>query len=211
MTFRPVAALLVFAAVFVPVASFGAPAGPPVPESVTLPTKVVKGEAAVGTVCLDRVVTEPTEVRLFSGNEFLATVDPSVVVAAGEQCAAFTVQTFDRFPTIETVIISAFLNDTFADAVLAVIPAPGVDLVEVTKADVNKSFTKVTIQATSDEPGAILTAFSAGVELGVLEQKGDRYVGRFDLNQPINNVEVVSSLGGCAQRAVPNGTSSNLC
>ena len=65
--------------------------------------------------------------RLFSDNEFLATVDPSVVVPAGEQCAAFTVQTFDRFPTIETVIISAFLNDTSADAVLAVIPAPGVD------------------------------------------------------------------------------------
>ena len=211
MRFRPLAVLLALAAVAVPAASLGAPAGPPIPASVTLPTKVVKGEAAAGTVCLDQVVAEPTEVRLFSDNEFLATVDPSVVVPVGEQCAAFTVQTFDRFPTIETVIISAFLNDTFADAVLAVIPAPGVDLVEVTKAEVNKNFSKVTIQATSDEPGAILTAFSAGIELGVLEQKGDRYVGRFDLTQPINNVEVVSNLGGCAQRAVPNGNNSVPC
>lgn len=119
--------------------------------------------------------------------------------------------TFDRFPTIESVGISAFANDTFAQAVLYVIHAPGVDLVEVTKADVNKNFTRVTIQATSDEPGAVLTAFAGGVELGVLEQKGDRYVGRFELSQPINNVEVVSSLGGCAQRAVPFGNTSRQC
>ena len=81
----------------------------------------------------------------------------------------------------------------------------------MTKAEVNKNFSKVTIQATSDEPGAILTAFSGGIELGVLEQKGDRYVGRFELTQPINNVEVRSSLGGCAQRAVPNGNNSVPC
>ena len=210
MRFRPLAALLVLAAVAVPV-SLGAPAGPPVPESLTLPTKVVKGEAATGTVCLDQVVTEATEVRLFSDNEFLATVDPTTTVPAGGQCGDFTVQTFDRFPTIETVGISAFLNETFAHASIAVIPAAGVDLVEVTKADVNKNFSRVTIQATSDEPGAVLTAFAGGIELGVLEQKGDRYVGRFELSQPINNVEVVSSLGGCAQRAVPFGNNSILC
>ena len=126
------------------------------PASITLPTKVVKGEAAPGTVCLDQVVAEPTEVRLFSGNEFLAAVDPTVTVAAGEQCVAFSVQTFDRFPTIETVGISAFANDVFDDAVLAVIAAAGVDLVEVT-------------------------------------------------------VEVVSSLGGCAQRSVPFGNNSVRC
>ena len=200
----PVAALAVSSA-------WGAPAGPPMPESVTLPTKVVKGETAAGTVCLDHVVVEPALVRLFSDNEFLAAVPPGVTIAAGEQCAGFDVQTFDRFETIETVGISAFLNDTFAHASLAVIPRAGVDLVEVTRADVNKNFTRVSIQATSDEPGAVLTAFSGGLELGVLEQKGDRYVGRFELAQPINNVEVVSSLGGCAQRAVPFGNNSVHC
>ena len=45
----------------------------------------------------------------------------------------------------------------------------------------------------------------------MLEPKGDRYVGRFELNgTPINNVEVHSSLGGCAQRAVPFGTAVGL-
>jgi hypothetical protein len=84
--------------------------------------------------------------------------------------------------------------------------------VEITRAEVNRNFSRVTIIATTDEPGAVLTAFSGGVELGQLEQKGDRYVGRFDLNgRPINNVEVHSSLGGCAQRAVPNGTNSIHC
>jgi len=210
MRFRSLAALLVLAALAVP-AAVAAPAGPAVPESVTLPTKVVKGETAAGTVCLDQVVAEPTEVLLSSDNTFLATVDPSTTVAAGEQCAGFTVQTFDVFPTLETVGISAFANGGAAGATLVVIPVAGFDLVEVTKARVNKNFSSVTIEATSDEPGAVLTAFAGGIELGVLEQKGDRYVGRFDLTQPINNVEVISSLGGCAQRAVPFGNSSNFC
>jgi hypothetical protein len=46
--------------------------------------------------------------------------------------------------------------------------------VEVTRAEVNRNFTKLTVSATSDEPGAVLTAFAGGVELGQLEQKGDR-------------------------------------
>ena len=57
----------------------------------------------------------------------------------------------------------------------------------------------------------MLTAFAGSVELGELELKGDRYVGRFDLSEPINNVEVHSSLGGCAQRAVPFGNNSVHC
>jgi hypothetical protein len=201
------------AALFAPAAT-PAPQGPPVPETITLPTKVVQGDSAAGEVCLDRVPDTPTELRLFSSNEFAGTVDPAnLVIAAPAQCASFTVNTsvtgFDRE---ENLIVSAFANDTFADAVLPIVPFAGYDLVEVTRADVNKNFDKVTIVATSDEPGAVLTAFTAGIELGQLEPKGDRYVGRFDLNgMQINNVEVHSSLGGCAQRAVPFGTASRHC
>ena len=57
----------------------------------------------------------------------------------------------------------------------------------------------------------MLTAFAGSVELGELELKGDRFVGRFDLSEPINYVEVHSSLGGCAQRAVPFGNNSVHC
>jgi hypothetical protein len=108
--------------------------------------------------------------------------------------------------------VSAFANDTSAQQVLPIVPVAGYDLVEITRADVNRNFTKLTVVATSDEPGAVLTAFAGGVELGPLEPKGDRYVGRFNLDgSPINNVEVHSSLGGCAQRALPFGTSSTHC
>jgi hypothetical protein len=211
MPSRLAAALLGAAALLVPAAAAGAPAGPAVPELITLPTKIVGGESTTGTLCLDRVPDAPTEVLLFSDNTFLVEVQPSVTIAAPDQCADFTVTSFARFPTTESVVISGFTPDVQVQRVLFVIPTAGVDLVEVTKADVNKNFSKVSITATSDEPGAILTAFSGGVELGVLEQKGDRYVGRFDLTQPINNVEVVSSLGGCAQRAVPFGNNSVHC
>jgi hypothetical protein len=214
MPSRSVAALLVLAALLVPALATAAPSGPAVPETVTLPHKVVQGEAAAGTVCLDRVPDAPTEVLLFTDNSFAGTVEPtSVVIAPPEQCASFTVLTNETGFTRElNLIVTAFANDATADGVLPIIPFAGYDLVEVTRADVNRNFSKVTITATSDEPGAVLTAFAGGVELGVLEQKGDRYVGRFELNgTPINNVEVHSSLGGCAQRAVPFGNSSTHC
>jgi hypothetical protein len=211
MPSRLAAALLGAAALLIPFGAAGAAAGPAVPESITLPTKIVGGDSTTGTLCLDRVPDAPTEVLLFSDNTFLVEVQPSVTIAAPDQCADFSVTSFARFPTTESVVILGFTPDVQVQAVLFVIPTAGVDLIEITKADVNKNFSKVSITATSDEPGAVLTAFSGGNELGVLEQKGDRYVGRFDLTQPINNVEVVSSLGGCAQRAVPFGNNSLLC
>lgn len=135
------------------------------------------------------------------------------MVTPPDHCAAFTVNTgVTGFERELDLIVSALANDTFANQVLPIIPFAGYDLVEVTRADVNRTFTKLTVAATSDEPGAVPTAFTAGIELGQLEQKGDRYTGRFDLNgMQINNVEVHSSLGGCAQRAVPFGNSSTHC
>src|SRR5918992_289931 len=205
--------LLMAATLAFPVAAGAAQPGRAVPDTVTLPTKVVAGQSTAGTVCLDRVPDEPTEVQLISDNPFVAEVTPSVLISPPDQCGDFTVTTFARgFAREVNVIISAFANGDSAQAVLAVIPFAGYDLVEITRADVNRNFGHVTIVATSDEPGAVLTAFTAGQELGVLTQKGDRYVGRFDLNgMQINNVEVHSSLGGCAQRAVPFGNSSTHC
>ena len=214
MPLRLFAALLVLAALFVSATASAAPAGPAVPETISLPSKVVQGESAQGTVCLDRVPDAPTEVLLFTDNSFAGTVEPtSVVIAAPDQCATFTVQTSVTGFTRElNLIVGAFANDTFAQQVLPIVPFAGYDLVEVTRADVNRNVTKLSVVATSDEPGAVLTAFAGGVELGQLEPKGDRYVGRFTLDgTPVNNVEVHSSLGGCAQRAVPFGSGSTHC
>ena len=83
-------------------------------------------------------------------------------------------------------------------------PFAGYDLVEITRADVNRNFTKLTVVATSDEPGAVLTAFTAGVRARSAHAQGRPLPRLFDLNgTPINNVEVHRSLGDCAQRAVP--------
>jgi hypothetical protein len=208
-------AAIVLGALLLPSLAVAATKGPPVPESVTFPvTKVVQGESTTGTVCLSAVPTEPTEVLLRTDNTFAGTVEPeSIVIAPPDQCGTFTVHTSTTGFTRELhLIVSAFANGGVADAVLPIIPFEGYDLVEILKADVNRSFGRVSIVATSDEPGAVLTAFAGGVELGQLEQKGDRYVGRFDLDgTPINNVEVHSSLGGCAQHAVPFGSGSTHC
>ena len=214
MPSRWFAALLAFAALLVPTAALAAQAGPAVPETITLPSKIVQGESAVGTVCLDRVPDAPTEVLLFVDNTFAATVEPTtVVITPPDQCATFTVHAnATGFVRELNLIVTAFANDATADYVLPIIPFAGYDLVEITRADVNRNFTRLTVVATSDEPGAVLTAFAGGVELGQLELKGDRYVGRFQLSgTPINNVEVHSSLGGCAQHALPFGSGSTHC
>ena len=214
MPSRLIAALLACTALLLPASAPAAPDGPSVPATITLPGKIVQGESAAGTVCLDRVPETATEVLSFTDNSFAATVSPtSVFVTPPDQCADFVVQSNVTGFTFEySLIVSAFANDTFADEVLPIVPFAGYDLVEITRADVNRSFTKLTVTATSDEPGAVLTAFVAGEPIGELEPKGDRYVGRFDLDgTPVNNVEVQSSLGGCAQRAVPFGNSSVHC
>ena len=214
MPSRWLSALLVLAALVLPAVATAARSGPAIPETITLPSKIVQGDSTVGTVCLDRVPDEPTEVLLIVDNTFAATVEPtSVVIAAPDRCATFTVHANTTgFAREEIVFITAFANDVSVQQALPIVPFAGYDLVEITRAEVNRSFTKLTVVATSDEPGAVLTAVVAGVELGQLEQKGDRYVGRFTLDgTPINNVEVHSSLGGCAQRALPFGTSSTHC
>ena len=142
-------------------------------QATSLPSKIVQGESTVGTVCLDRVPDEPTEVLLLTDNSFAGTVEPTtVVIKPPDQCASLTVITNATGFTREyDLIVSAFANGSSADAVLPIIPFAGYDLVE-----------------------------------------GDRYVGRFTLDgTPINNVEVQSTLGGCAQRALPFGTSSTHC
>lgn len=214
MPSRWLSALLVLAALVLPAAAAAARSGPAVPATITLPSKIVQGESTVGTVCLDQVPEAPTEVLLFTSNTFAGTVEPEIVViTAPDQCASFTVHTnVTGFTREESLFVTAFANDVSVQQVLPIIPFAGYDLVDVTRADVNRNFTKLTVIATSDEPDAVLTAVVAGVELGQLEQKGDRYVGRFELNgTPVNNVEVHSSLGGCAQRALPFGTSSTHC
>jgi hypothetical protein len=214
MPSRWFAAVFVLAALLLPAAASSAPSRPAVPETITLPSKVVQGDSTTGTVCLDRVPDAPTEVLLFTDNEFAGTVEPaSLLITPPDQCAAFTVHTnVTGFARELNLIVTAFANDMSAQQVLPIIPFAGYDLVEITRADVNRNFTKLTVIATSDEPEAVLTAFAGGVELGQLTLKGSRYVGRFNLNgTPINNVEVHSSLGGCAQRAVPFGTSSTHC
>lgn len=212
MALRTLVVVLVTAAL-VPAAA-AAPPGPAVLESIALPHKVVQGESAVGTVCLDRVPDAPAEVVLFTDNTFAGTVEPTtVVIAPPERCATFTVHTnVTGFTRELNLIVTAFLDGNTVSQALPIIPFAGYDLVEITKADVNRSFTKLTVTATSDEPGAVLTAFAGGTELGQLTLKGDRYVGRFELNgQPTNNVEVHSSLGGCAQHALPSGSGSTHC
>jgi hypothetical protein len=88
---------------------------------------VVQGDAASGTVCLDRVPDAPTEVLLFTHNSFAGTVEPtSVVITAPDQCAPFTVHTnVTGFTRELNLLVTAFANETSAQHVLPIIPVRG--------------------------------------------------------------------------------------
>ena len=213
MRSRFVLALLACVALVLPVGGLAAQAGPAVPESISLPTKIVAGQWTVGTVCLDRVPDAPLEVFLTSDNTFLVEVPISVVISPRDSCAEFPVTTFARgFAREVNVGIGAIANGEAAHVVLAVIPFEGYDLVEITRADVNPSFGHVTIVATSDGGRCSADRLHGGSGAGRAHAERRPLRGSVrPERQQINNVEVVSSLGGCAQRAVPFGNSSTHC
>ena len=196
-------------ALLVPAAAPAAPDGPPVPATITLPSKIVQGQSTIATVCLDRVPDSSDRGCALHRQRLRRNGH------AGDRRdrAARSVRDLHR-PVEHDRLHGRVQPDRqrvrerhHRGEVLPIVPFAGYDLVEITRAEVNRSFTKLTVTATSDEPGAVLTAFVAGVPLGELEPKGDRYVGRFDLDgTPVNNVEVQSSLGGCASAPCRSAT-----
>jgi hypothetical protein len=174
-------------------------------SSLTLnPTSVTGGATSQGTVTLSGAAPSGgAVVMLASSNGAIASVPPSVTVAAGATSASFTVTT-TPVSVSTTVNISATYAGLTKTATLTVMPPVTADTVAITLAQYRLSTKKLSVQATSTSATATLKVYVTATDqlIGTLKNNGGKYSGQFSWPSNPQNITVRSSLGGSATRAV---------
>ena len=178
-------------------------------SSVTLASSsVVGGNSIQGTVRLSAAAASATVVTLASSNA-VATVPPSVTVAAGASSANFNVNT-TTVSAITSATISGTLNGITRSATLtinpvATTPPPSTDTVRITRAEFESSKRVLRVEATSTSSNATLQVFvtATGQLLGRLSNNGGgQYRAELSVSTNPQNITVRSSLGGVATSSV---------
>jgi len=140
------------------------PMAPSSTIAITLATNTVAaGATTQGTVTLSTTATTATSVALSSSNTAVATVPPSIAIAAGATSATFAVTGV----TAGSATISAALNGATAQSTLGVTGAASLTLVNLTLA--NASLTEgdsasgiVTLNGPAPNGGAAVTLAGTG-------------------------------------------------
>ena len=140
---------------------------------------------------------------LASNNGPVASVPPSVTVAAGATSASFTVTT-TPVSVSTTVNVSATYAGLTKIATLTVMPAGTADTVAITLADYRLSSKRFLIQATSTNATATLRVYvtATGQLIGTLTNNAGVYSGQFKWPTNPQNITVRSSLGGSSSATV---------
>jgi len=175
------------------------PAGPSLSSVSFVPTTIVGGQNATGTVRFTAPMTDGAVVQLSSSNPAIARVPQETVVSANTSTSTFNLAT-SAVGTATPVTITATWFGVTRTTTITVSPGqpPAADVVRITKATWKKGL--LTIEATSTNPNAILTVFSAdGSRLFDLTNKGG---GRFAdqrgfVFNPVR-ISVRSNFGGSA-------------
>jgi uncharacterized repeat protein (TIGR01451 family) len=181
------------------------PTPSPVLSSLTLnPTSVIGGQTSQATVTLSSAAPSGgAVVMLASSNGAVASVPPSVTVAAGATSASFTVTT-----TPVSVSTSVNLSATYAGltktATLTVMPPVTADSVAITLAQYRLSTKKLFVQATSTSATATLKVYvtATGQLIGTLTNNSGMYSGQFRWPTNPQNITIKSSLGGSTSAIV---------
>jgi hypothetical protein len=175
------------------------PAGPSLSSVSFVPTTVIAGQNATGTVRFTGAMAQGAVVQLSSSNASVARVPQETVVSANTATSTFNLAT-STVTTGTDVTITATWFGVTRTTVIRVNPGapPAADVVKITKASWKKGL--LTIEATSTNPNAILTVLSAqGNVLFDLTNKGG---GRFAdqrgfITNPVR-ITVRSNFGGSA-------------
>ncbi len=173
------------------------PAGPSLSTISFIPTSIVGGQNATGTVRFSATMSQGAVVQLSSSNPAIARVPQETVVSANTATSTFNLAT-SAVSTATPVTITATWFDVTRTTTITVTPGqpPASDVVRITKATWKRGL--LTIEATSTNPNAILTVFSAdGSPLFDLTNKGG---GRFAdqrgfVTNPVR-ISVRSNFGG---------------
>ena len=175
------------------------PAGPSLSSVSFVPTSIVGGQNATGTVRFTGRMTQGAVVQLSSSNPAIARVPQGTVVSANASTSTFNLAT-STVPTATSVTITARWFGVTRTATVTVTPGtpPAADVVRITKATWKRGL--LTIEATSTNPNAILSVYSrSGSFLFDLTNTGG---GRFaDQRGWVTNPEQItvrSNFGGAA-------------
>lgn len=173
------------------------------------PGSVAGGANATATVTLNGVAPAGGALVALTSDSPAAVVPSSVLVAAGQTKATFSVKT-----NVVTTSTTATLAATYGSALpatgtakLVINPPPvqAADRVAIQAAEYRTSKRQLTVEATSSNSSATLTVSVAatGQIIGVLSNRGGgRYDATFSVATNPQTVIVKSSLGGSASRAV---------
>ena len=175
------------------------PAGPSLTSVSFVPTSIVGGQNATGTVRFTAPMTQGAVVQLSSSQPAIARVPQETVVSANTSTSTFNLAT-STVSAATTVTITARWFGVTRTTTITVTPGapPAADVVRITKGTWKKGL--LTIEATSTNPNAILSVYSAsGNFLFDLTNKGQgRYADqRGFITNPVQ-ISVRSNFGGSA-------------
>jgi hypothetical protein len=176
------------------------PAGNTLTSVSFIPSSIVAGQNATGTVKFSGPMPDGANVQLTSSNPAVAQVPQETVVPANTSSAIFNLSTSSSVTTATTVTITAKWINVTKTTTITVAPgtAPAKDVVKITKASWKRGL--LTIEATGSNPNAILSVYSsAGNFLFDLTNKGGgRYADqRGFITNPVQ-ISVRSNFGGSA-------------
>ncbi len=175
------------------------PAGPSLSSVSFVPTSIVAGQNATGTVRFSGAVQQGAVVQLSSSNPAVARVPQETGVSANTSTGTFNLAT-SATSTATPVTITARWFGVTRTTTVTVKPGtpPAADVVKITKATWKTGL--LTIEATSTNPNAILSVYSAdGTNLFDLTNQGG---GKFSdqrgfVFNPVQ-ISVRSNFGGSA-------------
>ncbi|MFL6003106.1 MAG: hypothetical protein ACJ72P_09885 [Nocardioides sp.] len=175
------------------------PAGPSLSSVSFVPTSVVGGQNATGTVRFTGPMTQGASVQLFSSNPGVAQVPQETVVNANSSSGTFNVAT-SRVSASTTVTVTARWFDVTRTATITLTPGtpPAADVVRITKATWKSGLLR--IEATSTNPNAILGVYSSSGNFmfNLTNQGGGRYSDQRGFVTNPQRITVRSNFGGSA-------------
>jgi hypothetical protein len=175
------------------------PAGPSLSSVSFVPTSVVGGRNATGTVRFTGPMTQGASVQLFSSNPSVAQVPQETVVNANSSSGTFNLST-SPVGASTSVTITARWFDVTRTATITVTPGtpPAADVVRITRATWKSGLLR--IEATSTNPNAILGVYSSSGNFmfNLTNQGGGRYSDQRGFVTNPQRITVRSNFGGSA-------------
>lgn len=175
------------------------PAGPSLDTVSFVPTSIIGGQNATGTVRFTAPMQQGAVVQLSSSDPAIARVPQETVVSANARTSAFNLAT-STVSTARAVTITAKWFGVTRTTTVTVRPGtpPAADVVRITKATWRKGL--LTIEATSTNPNAILSVFSAQLNFmfDLTNKGGGRYADQRGFIDNPQQITVRSNFGGSA-------------